>query len=383
TNAGVSTYADNAGIATYASTAGIATYATNAGVSTSVIGGVSSVTQLQVTGVSTFTNGPVLVGTAISTGTTSQLLQVTGGAYVSGSVGVGTTNPTSKLSVVGDGNFTGVVTATTFFGALTGTATTATNLANAANITTGTIDDARLPDLITSNINITSGVSTFSTVKATTFEGSLTGNASSATYATTAGIATYATNAGVSTYASSSGIATYASTAGVSTSVIGGIASVTSLSVSGITTLGVVTAVTSINFSNGGVLGDVYADGGIGLKGTANYYAIVASNNLQQFIQFDDNQIFISTGYASTTGTYDWKFDKNGALTFPDSTLQSTAFTGYASIAGIATYATNAGIATYATSSGIATYATSAGVSTYATNAGVATAHLKSGNSYI
>jgi hypothetical protein len=41
------------------------------------------------------------VGTATSTGTASQPLQVTGGAYVSGSVGIGTTNPTSKLDVVG------------------------------------------------------------------------------------------------------------------------------------------------------------------------------------------------------------------------------------------------------------------------------------------
>jgi hypothetical protein len=54
---------------------------------------------LNVTGVSTFTNGPVLVGSATSTGTTSQLLQVTGGAYVSGNLGIGTANPTSKLTV--------------------------------------------------------------------------------------------------------------------------------------------------------------------------------------------------------------------------------------------------------------------------------------------
>ena len=47
---------------------------------------------------------------------------------------------------------------------LTGTATTATDLANGANIITGTIDDARLPDLITSNINVDSGISTFSEV---------------------------------------------------------------------------------------------------------------------------------------------------------------------------------------------------------------------------
>lgn len=46
-------------------------------------------------------NGPVLIGSATSTGTASQLIQVTGGAYVSGSVGVGTTNPGAKLHVSG------------------------------------------------------------------------------------------------------------------------------------------------------------------------------------------------------------------------------------------------------------------------------------------
>jgi hypothetical protein len=44
-------------------------------------------------GVSTFTNGPVLIGSGTSTGTASQPLQVTGGAYVSGSVGIGTIIP--------------------------------------------------------------------------------------------------------------------------------------------------------------------------------------------------------------------------------------------------------------------------------------------------
>ena len=44
---------------------------------------------------------------------------------------------------------------------ITGNAGSATTLTDAANITTGTISDARLPDTITSNINVTSGVSTF------------------------------------------------------------------------------------------------------------------------------------------------------------------------------------------------------------------------------
>jgi hypothetical protein len=88
------------------------------------------------------TSGNLLLGSATSTGTASQPLQVTGGAYVSDNLGVGTTNPTSKLSVVGDGNFTGVVTATTFFGALTGTATTASSVtANSVGLGTDTFGD--------------------------------------------------------------------------------------------------------------------------------------------------------------------------------------------------------------------------------------------------
>jgi hypothetical protein len=44
----------------------------------------------------------VLVNTTTATGTVGQSLQVTGGAYVSGNVGIGATNPLVKLEVVGD-----------------------------------------------------------------------------------------------------------------------------------------------------------------------------------------------------------------------------------------------------------------------------------------
>jgi hypothetical protein len=101
---------------------------------------------LIISGISTFTNGPILVGSGTSTGTSSQRLQVTGGAYVSGNVGLGTTNPTSKLTVVGDALITGTLSALNF-----------------------------------------SGITTYSD------------NAGIATYATNAGIATYATNAGIAT----------------------------------------------------------------------------------------------------------------------------------------------------------------------------------------
>ena len=59
-------------------------------------------TALSVSGISTFTNGPVLVGTGTSTGTASQTLQVTGGAYVSSNLGIGTTNPSTNLEVSGN-----------------------------------------------------------------------------------------------------------------------------------------------------------------------------------------------------------------------------------------------------------------------------------------
>jgi hypothetical protein len=118
-NAGIATYASNAGIATYASNAGIATYASNAGISTSVIGGIGSIAQLQVTGISTFTNGPVLIGAATSTGTASQRLQVTGGAYVSSNLGIGTTNPRGSLQVgtaITMYGSTGIISATRYYG---------------------------------------------------------------------------------------------------------------------------------------------------------------------------------------------------------------------------------------------------------------------------
>ena len=54
TAAGIATYATSSGISTYATTAGIATYASTAGVATNVIGGIGYITQLQVSGVSTF-----------------------------------------------------------------------------------------------------------------------------------------------------------------------------------------------------------------------------------------------------------------------------------------------------------------------------------------
>jgi len=74
--------------------------------------GVTSATNLKletldVSGISTFTDGPVLIGTRTSTGITSQRLQVSGNAYISGNLGIGTTNPEYLLDVRGYSKFTG------------------------------------------------------------------------------------------------------------------------------------------------------------------------------------------------------------------------------------------------------------------------------------
>jgi hypothetical protein len=64
--AGFATVSTQAGVSTIASVAGFATVSTQAGISTTVSGGIANVTTLQVTGISTFTNGPVRIGAGIT-----------------------------------------------------------------------------------------------------------------------------------------------------------------------------------------------------------------------------------------------------------------------------------------------------------------------------
>jgi hypothetical protein len=140
-------------------------------------------------------------------------------------VGVGTTNPTSALTVSGDAVITGVITASVFSGSIS-------NAIYSQNSGVSTYSSI-------------SGVSTSST-KVSIGETNLGSNSIVLTSGATLGINSLYIDSGLTynaatntlTASTFSGNSTYAVNAGVATNVIGGIASVTSLNVSGISTLG-------------------------------------------------------------------------------------------------------------------------------------------------
>jgi len=101
----------------------------------------------------------------------------------------------------------------------------------------------------------------------------------------------------------------------------------------------------------------------------SNLYGVVASGT----------GIIIKTNGTTvgTAGTVDFSNYLNVSFSSGIATITGTGLATYATSSGIATYATSSGIATYATSSGIATYATSSGIATiagYATTSGISSA---------
>lgn len=89
--------------------------------------------------------------------------------FTNGNVGVGSTLPTSKIDVVGDSKFTGVVTATTFVGSLTGNITGNINSSGVSTITYLRATNVNATGLVTATTfygNIYStGISTISGFK--------------------------------------------------------------------------------------------------------------------------------------------------------------------------------------------------------------------------
>ena len=254
-------------------------------------------------------------------------------------LGIGTANPTSKLTVQGDIKVSGVVTATTFSGNLLGNATTA-------------------------------GISS---------------------YAINAGIATYTPNAGISTniLGGDKNYIPY-QTAVDTTSFIpsgnpgdvlttdGGNNAPYWLSLSNSTVTGTITirdegnivgtarSISSIDFKGPNIIATADIGGNIATITVADYVSISGYSTYSGIATYATNA-GIAT-YTTNAGISTYAIN-SGIATYAINAGIAT----YATNAGIATYATNAGIATYATDAGIATYAINAGIATYATDAGIAT----------
>jgi hypothetical protein len=74
----------------------------------------------------------------------------------------------------------------------------------------------------------------------------------------------------------------------------------------------------NITLPEDAVLGNPYQDqpNVAGLRAGTGGYAVLASQNLQQYVQVDDNAVYVGTGYPSSN--FAWTFDKLGNLTLPN-----------------------------------------------------------------
>ena len=297
-----------------------------------------------------FNGGLKYLGMQTGAGTT-QITTISSSQLVYNSttknLGIGTTNPTSKLTVQGDGKFTGVVTATTFIGNLTGYASTSgiatvAGYASTAGIATNLAGGAK------NYIPYQTGVNT------------------------TAFIA-YGNPGDVLTTDGANGIPYWAPLA------VATVAGQITVRDEG-NVVGSATSITQLDFRGANIVATANVGGNIATITVADYVSISGYSTNSGIATYAPNSGIATYATSAGIATY---ATSSGIATYATSAgiatyATSSGIATYATSAGISTYAPNSGIATYATSAGIATYATSSGIATYATNAGVST-NLKDG----
>ena len=299
---------------------------------------------LSVGGISTFTNGPVLIGSGTSTGTASQRLQVTGGTYVSGNLGIGSTNPTSKLDVIGDVRVTGVITATTFSGNVSagvGTITTLSSTNGTITNLTGTAATIGTVKIVSGIITATSGIVTYygdgtyltGTASSPNLQAVLnTGNTSNIGFSIT-GVSTLTTlNSTSGTITNISGtagtITTLNSTSGTITNISGTAGTITTLN----STNGTITNISGINLNYSGI-GTITNLRGVNINVTGVITATsfvgdgsgLTGAGSTVFNDTTTNQEFFPLFTATTSGTITASGISTSKLTYNPSTGTVTA----------------------------------------------------------
>jgi len=262
-------------------------------------------------------------------------------AEFSGNVGIGITNPSYKLHIVGQAYATGG-----FVGNLTGTATSAQVLQTNTD-TTSTLyllGSRSSTGFAGTSIYVDSGISALgNTITATTFSG----NATTSTSAGTAGTATNAGSAGTSISAGTAGTATNAGSAGTS-----------------------VSAGTAGTATNAGFAGAATTATSAGTAGTATNAGFAGAATTATSAG--------TAGTATNAGSAGTSVSAGTAGTATNAGSAGTAVN--AGFAGAATTATSSGTAGTATNAGSAGTSVSAGTAGTATNAGSAGTSVTAGS---
>lgn len=155
---------------------------------------------------------------------TNYWTQTSSGIHTLGSVGINTDDPTSALTIFGDGYFTGIVTALSFSG--NASSASYSDIAGIATyaILSGISSYSDVAGIAT--YSTSAGIATYSTSSGIASYSDISGISTFSDYATLSGISSYADLAGISTYSDIAGIATYSEVSGLSTySSLSGIAS--------------------------------------------------------------------------------------------------------------------------------------------------------------
>jgi hypothetical protein len=356
------------------------------------------------TNISNFNND---VGFITSFTNTNYWLQTTAGIHTLSKVGIGTTNPTSDLTVNGNALISGIVTATTFVGNFSGSITDATNLtggyANASQLNVSgiaTISQGRIQADASSNLrfgNLAAGsgsgrniaIGDQVLVSLSGGQGRNIGIGELSYYDTTTGqynigigeragqkvstgsynvvLGAYDGNSGGLDIRTSSRNVVIADGEGNIRQYInssGNVGIKTTVVTEALTVAGIVSAT--------GFYGTLNAEQLTGSLPAIDGSALIGVVGSGSGVIIEDDATPVGTA-----GTINFGTNLNVSFAGGTATVSGNGLATYANVAGIATYATNAG---FATASNTSNYALLAGVSTtsgtagYATTAGISSA---------